>query len=555
MTASKRTSSLFSKLLGADTIKKGSTHELLQGLGYIKQNQTGLIHWLPLGLRTLKNVQEIVCKRMNEAGAQEVALSALSSKALWKQTNRWCNKELFKLKDSKSKEYCLAATCEEDVTALMKDVLKSYKDLPVTIYQVTRKYRDELRPRGGLLRGREFVMKDAYSFHLDAASAIDRFHEMNKVYSSIFKDLKLDFVSAEADCGDIGGELSREFHYLHESGEDIVYTCDSCSQISNVEKCSSLPEEIGQFCGDLKVVYALNQEHDKIICFYYPADRIFNWNLASTATNFNIDVNSRNLGNPKVLELFSKRNKDAPVSSIIQVMDARINLSVKLPDFPLKQHFHNNFPKFVGNSLVDAIEGELCGACRKGHLKANNSIEIGHTFYLGFKYSVPMSATVRTANNEKTPVEMSCYGIGISRLLGAIAQSSRDKHGLSWPAAIAPYKVSLIFEENDENVNAVLRLLHYRVFIDDTPRASLGRKIKLSHQLGIPLCVIVGKKSWPRVEIEVRAKRFANTWASEFKINRTLYKWDISHESGPFEKHYCDPRYLNHVLTILLRDL
>lgn len=182
------------------------THELLQQLGYVKQASSGVLHWLPLGLKTLRNIEGIIRRRMDESGAHEVSLSSLSQRSLWETTGRWSNTELFKLKDAKKKDYCLVPTCEEEITWLMNSYLTSYKDLPIIAYQITRKYRDELRPRGGLLRGREFLMKDAYSFHLNSEDAVSTFERVNATYDKIFTDIGVPFVSAVADSGDIGGD-------------------------------------------------------------------------------------------------------------------------------------------------------------------------------------------------------------------------------------------------------------------------------------------------------------------------------------------------------------
>ncbi|AET39727.1 putative proline--tRNA ligase AIM10 Ecym_4707 [Eremothecium cymbalariae DBVPG len=547
-----------SKKISSEVLRNGTTHDLLQELGYIKQSHAGLVHWLPLGLRTLRNVEDVVRKKMEESGAHEVQLSTLSSKLLWERTDRWNNHELFKLKDGKGASFCLSPTCEEEMTWLMKGYLQSYKDLPLIVYQITRKYRDELRPRGGLLRGREFLMKDAYSFHLDSSDAIKTFHKMNDIYSGILKEFRLPFVSAVADCANMGGEMSKEYHYLSDGGEDVLYTCDSCAHVSNIEKCSSMPIESAQMASDVNVRYALNQEHDVLICFYYPAKRIFNWNLALDALENDIDRSLKNVPNDKVIEIFLKQNEDPIFSSIVRVMDTRLSPRCNLPEFPLKQYLKNNFSQLNGYTLVDAEEGELCGECGKGTLKASKSIELCHTFYLGRRYSEPLNATIRSTNNDKVTIEMGSYGIGISRLLAAVAQVSKDHLGLCWPSTIAPYKISLNYAQDDENVKTVKNLLRFDPFIDTSASATLGTRLQLSQQLGIPLSVIVGKKSWPKVEIEVRGKRFSNLWIQHHAKSAMQYSWDYipaNPAEHSLEKHHCLPEHLNDVLTILLQDL
>ncbi|AGO11475.1 AaceriACR233Wp [[Ashbya] aceris (nom. inval.)] len=547
---------LFTPAKGAaELVKQGSTHDLLQGLGYIRQSQSGLVHWLPLGLRCLRNVEGIVRKRMDECGGQELLLSTLSPEALWQRTGRWENKELFKLRDSKGKKYCLSATCEEDVTWLMSECLESYKDLPSLVYQIGTKYRDELRPRGGLLRSREFLMKDAYSFHADSQDAMQMFHKMKQVYDQIFTDLKVPFKSAAADCGSIGGELSREYHYLHEKGEDVLYSCNSCSQVSNVEMCASTPTEPGLHTGDVAVAYALNQVHDTLLCLYYPADRTLNWNLALSVMDNDIDMTLAHAGNERVLELFLEQNTDPMFSSVVRVMDSRLSSRAQFPDFPLQTYLKNNFSQLNGHSLVHATQGELCGDCGKGTLDARNSIEVGHCFYLGRTYSEALGATVRMRTNETSCLEMGCYGIGISRLVGAIAEVTRDSKGLCWPSCVAPYKVSLNYAAEDENVRTVRSMLSLDAF-ESPAGTSLGASLQLSQQLGIPLSVIVGKKSWPHVEIEVRGRRFSDTWRTDHQKHHEQYGWRaVPATDGAREKHYCLPEHLDAVLAALLRDL
>lgn len=540
--------------LSSDILEKLPTHELLQSLGYIKQSHSGLVHWLPLGLEVLRSIESIIRFRMNESGGFEVSLSTLSSKLLWEKTNRWSNKELFKLKDSKNKDYCLVATCEEEITSLMKQYIGSYNDLPLLVYQISRKYRDELRPRGGLLRGREFVMKDGYSFHSDSKSAILMFDKMNEVYNNIFQDIKLPFVSAVADSGDIGGDLSREYHYEHKSGEDELLSCNKCKSIHNIEKCMSLPKNHGNYTGSVNVKYMLNENHDTLICLYYPSNRVLNWNLVLDCIEKDIDMRLKHYSNEEVLSIFQNQKLEPILQKFTRIIDCRLNSRSNFPDFPLTSYLKNNFSQLNDFSIVNSVEGEVCGKCESGLLKGSKSIEIAHTFYLGKKYTDPLNALVRNSENTTQVMEMGCYGIGVTRLVGAIAQVTRDDYGLCWPSPVAPYKLSLNFITNDDNVQRVYKSLNYVPFIDST-NVSLNNKLQLSHQLGIPLAVIVGKKHWPLVEIEVRGKFFTTTWRSEYELNKTQYMWEVDETSNVFMKHYCHHHQLNKVISILLKDL
>ncbi|GAV52123.1 hypothetical protein ZYGR_0AG01140 [Zygosaccharomyces rouxii] len=542
-----------------DSIKALPTHELFQTLGFIRQSQSGLVHWLPMGLRTLNKVESIVRHRMNKDGdALEVSLSALSPRSLWEKTNRWSGTELFKLKDAKKADYCLTPTCEEDITNLMNGFITSYRDMPVTVYQITRKYRDELRPRGGLLRGREFLMKDAYSFASNEEEALETFQKINTVYNKIFQDLKIPFVSAWADTGDIGGDLSREYHYLHEGGEDTLLTCDQCGNVSNVEKCESFPDEVGLHSGDANVKYALSKDHSTLICYYYPSTRQFSWNLAMDAVDGDVDVTLKSESNANVLKAFERPEDEIMFSKVLRIMDCRLNSRSNFPDFPLTKYLKSNFGQLNEVSLVAAEAGELCGSCEEGHLHGDTSIEVGHTFHLGTKYSEPMESKFTDRNNNSHSIpQMGCYGIGISRLVGAIAEVTRDSKGFKWPTSVSPYLIS-ICGKNEQLVQETRQKIgSQEVLSQFNSKLGLGARIKLSHALGIPLAIIVGPKSWPKVEIEVRGQRWNGneTWKQSYEDHKYEYDWQILATDDGIEKHLVPIENLSEVCKILLADL
>ncbi|CEP60203.1 putative proline--tRNA ligase AIM10 LALA0_S01e05336g [Lachancea lanzarotensis] len=551
-----------SKNLDKNGLKLHSTQDLLQLLGFVKQSKSGLVHWLPLGLRTLNKIKTIIKRRMEDQGrAQEVSLSLLSPKALWESTDRWINSELFKLKDSKGSDFCLAPTCEEEITTLMGSYISSYKDLPLTVYQIGRKYRDEKRPRGGLLRGREFLMKDAYSFDQTPQDAVTTFENMNKTYDLIFKDLKVPFVSAWADSGAIGGDLSKEYHFVHETGEDIVLECNGCSNVSNVEKCLSYPHETNTYTGDVSVRYALNVARDTLLCLYYPKNRTLNWNLVLAAMEKDVDSSLADVSNETVLQLFhaGKNEDDLMFSSVVRVMDCRLSSKANFPDFPLTQYLKSNFSQLDDVSLVDAEEGEICGACEEAELKASNSIEVGHTFYLGQKYSKPFNVKFTTRDNKEQLCEMGCYGIGVSRLVAAIAQVTRDEMGLRWPKAVAPYQISVCGAKSDElleEVTNALKAWSPEIWVNEDPKVNLGRKIATSHNLGIPICVIVGKKQWPYVNLEVRAPYMTETWLTKQAENGETWGWTCDTEQRDLiKKHRVHKNHLKDVIDVILTDM
>ncbi|CAI4551906.1 ALI_collapsed_G0016690.mRNA.1.CDS.1 [Saccharomyces cerevisiae] len=560
------------KSLSNNTLKSETTQELLQTVGFVRRSQVGLFQWLPLGLRSLNKVSNAIRNRMDsDGGAIEVSLSAISSKALWQATDRWNNSELFKLKDSKGKQYCLTATCEEDITDLMKNYIASYKDMPITIYQMTRKYRDEIRPRGGILRGREFLMKDAYSFASNEEDAFASFQKLDDTYNKIFKDLKIPFVSAWADSGDIGGEFSKEFHLIHESGEDTLMSCKHCGDISTLDMSQSYPEKDGQYSGDVDCKYALTKDHSTLICFYYPKDRQLNWNLALNAMDKDIDLTLRNKPNDHVLQVYEKDNEDVMFSKILRVMDCRLNSKSNFPDFPLKKYLKNNFGQISDVSIVDAQENEICGKCEEGRLEPLKSIEVGHIFLLGNKYSKPLNVKfVDKENKNETFVHMGCYGIGVSRLVGAIAELGRDSNGFRWPAIMAPYKVSICTGPNNPENSQRLQDVKSKLLNDPTmqnlqndildqfnEKLGIGARIKLSHAMGIPLCVIIGSKSWPNVEIEIGGIRWGekDLWRKQFEKRCSELQWKCTKNEHGIEKHTVPIQHLVEVIGVLLKDM
>lgn len=516
--------------LSKDYLMNASTNELLETLGFVKRSHSGLYTWLPLGLKTLDNIQSVVRRRLDvDAKAVELSLSSLSAKSSWESTGRWENSEMFKLRDGRKREYCLVPTCEETMTELVRDYVKSSKDLPFIVYQITRKFRDELRPRGGILRGREFLMKDAYSFARDADDALELFKVMDRVYNQIFKDLKLPYLSAYADSGVMGGKMSKEFHLKHNSGEDTVLTCERCNHNANIEVCDSFPIETKSYSGDVEVKYALDVDHSMLICFYYPKDRMLNSNLCLSALEGDLDISSLDTANEQVVNMFQKENEDPMFTRILRVMDCRLNSRSNFPDFPLTTYLKNNFGQINDVSLVSSQSGELCGKCRSGVLKSVKTIEIGHIFNLGTKYSEPLGLEYQDTSGSRNQVVMGSYGIGLSRLLGAIAEIGRDSEGLKWPSLIAPYGISVVVSPGIKSDDA--RLKNVETAVRQTEfgqrqgvlscfheKLGFGARIRLSHSIGVPMCVIVGSQSLAAGKVELELRK----WDSEIAYPEAL---------------------------------
>lgn len=498
-----------SELLSASTMQAIPTHELLVKLGLVAHPKPGLVHWRPLGLNVLAKVEALAHKHMQAAGAEQVRMLALSPAALWQQTGRWAGTELFKLKDSAGADYCLAPTYEEEITALVRAHVASYKALPLIYYQITDKFRDEKRPRSGLLRGREFIMKDAYSFDVLEQEAMAAYETMTRAYESFFAALRVPFVRADADTGDIGGLMSHEWHYVHPLGEDTLFTCLACGASLNVEKTLSYPAEESEASGPVAVRYFTTADQSTLVCAYYPGTRELQPTFLKEEVP-DLDL-ALPLSQDELLALFA--DEDTLISKrMVRVMDLRLTLRSNFPDFPVKFINRSLMTTLTDVPIVAAAEGEVCAKCEDGTLHLSRAIEVGHTFYLGDKYSRALGLQVEVPDLEGRlelrDVVMGCYGIGISRVIAAIAEITRDARGLRWPAAIAPWEATVVDASgrHGEEVGRVLDAAGVDCRLDDRGKIGLGRKVKEANAIGIPAVVLVGKK-YPMVEIETRAEK------------------------------------------------
>ncbi|KAH3661606.1 hypothetical protein OGAPHI_006454 [Ogataea philodendri] len=471
------------------------TTDLLIKLGFVSQPNSGLTHWLPLGLWTVRNIIGIIRKHHDKIGCQEVSLSVMSHHSLWDKTKRWQNDELFKVG-----EFCLAATAEEEITQLVQRYADSYKKLPIITYQIGRKYRNEKRPRGGLLRGREFIMKDAYSFDVNQTNALKSFEKMNQVYYDIFKEIKVPFVKANADSGDIGGDLSYEWHFVSEHGEDTLLECDACGVIGNIERVRPHFED-GKYANEAQVNYHLTKDGDLCVV-YSPKGRRVNYKFLKEEdlVDFRPGLSSQ-----EAIEIF-KDPQQSEFKNIIRVMDVGVGPGTLLPDLEVP-YVRSRMTTFEDVSFTDAQDGDTCSLCKAGQLKSFKGIEVGHTFYLGKKYSEALNAGFADSEGQKQLYEMGCYGIGVSRLVAAIAEATRDSYGLRWPASVAPVQLDVVvagsFTGDKTAVDELVSNMQgVRVRVDDED-GGLGEKLARSKRIGIPLQLIVGKQ-YPQVEIEIR---------------------------------------------------
>lgn len=545
------------ELLNPKSLVNVPTHELFTKLLYVNHPKPGLVNWMPMGMAVLNKVKKLVHRNIQATGAEEVSLSSLSNSSLWEITGRWSGKELFKLKDSNGSDYCLAPTCEEEITNLVKTNIRSYKNLPLLYYQINTKFRDEKRPRSGLMRGREFIMKDAYSFDSSEENAMHTYDRMVEAYYRIFGELKVPFVKADADTGEIGGSLSHEWHYVHSTGEDTLYTCSECGNSLNIEKTLSYPLEEQQH-QDVGVKYFTTVDRNMLVCAYFPASREF---VASFLKNDIPDIDlSGSLSESQILDLF--RDEETLISKrIVRIMDSRLNSRSNFPDFPIKFINRSLITTLTDIPIVAAEEGELCVGCEEGILQKNRAIEVGHTFYLGDKYSKALGCTVDIPRDdgtmEKRNVLMGCYGIGIGRIIASVAEINRDEHGLRWPSIIAPWQVTVVNANSDskgDEVVAALERNNIESRVDDREKIGLGRKIKDSNAMGIPLVVIVGK-NYPMLEVEVRGLRYGDQLKWRELYDEKDFEWEVEEENGVDIRHRVHGEHVEKVVESLLADM
>ncbi len=523
------------------------SHIYLVRAGFIRQLAAGLYEYLPLGFKVLKKIEGIIRKYMDEAGALEVLLPILTPAELWQETGRWdvYGKELFRVEDRKGRMFALGPTHEETITDLVRKNIRSYKDLPKNFYQIQTKFRDEARPRYGLIRGREFIMKDAYSFDVSEEMAIKSYEIMKETYKKIFDELGLDYLMVEADTGAIGGKFSHEFVVKVPNGEAHIVYCEKCGYAANVEaakyefELDKLPpenekplekvhtpnvssvEEVAQFLGvsPKKIVKTLVYILDdgSAVAVVIRGDRELN--ETKLANYFNVIdarlATSEELEKLGIVEGFvGPIGIDIPVYADVSVKDLHnFVVGANEKDY----HYINvNIPRdFKPVEFVDfstAREGDPCPVC-KAPLKETTGLEVGHIFLLGTKYSEAMKAYFVDKDGREKPIIMGCYGIGVSRLMAAAVEQNHDENGIIWPENIAPFKLQILalnIKDNQikdiaENIYQKAKEKGIEVLYDDRDM-SPGAKFKDADLIGIPYRIVVGKKvKENKVEIQKRA--------------------------------------------------
>jgi len=538
----------FSKLIGktlkeipaeADTI----SHQLMVRAGMIRQLCAGVYSYLPLALRSLKKIENIIRDEMDKAGGQEIGLPVLQPRELWDKSGRAeaFGKNLFELSDRKERRLVLGPTHEEVITDLVGYFVKSYRDLPVLPYQIQTKFRDEPRPRGGLIRVREFTMKDLYSFDIDEKGLDESYRKMRRAYQNIYRRTGLPVIMIQADSGAIGGKDSSEFMAVTECGEDVIIYCDKCGYAANSEKANSIKaegvnqdpmvtrevatpgqktiEEVARYLGIPKV--------QTIKAVFYIADG----EIIFVTLRGDIEVNEIKLKNllkakelrlalpdeVKQAELVAGSASAIGLKGIRIVADESITMGTNFVAGANKPDYHLNNVNYPRDFKVDLIgdialaqAGEGCPECGSA-LKSARGIEVGHIFKLGILLSEKLGAYYTDAEGISRPIVMGCYGIGIGRLLASVIEASHDEKGIIWPVSIAPYHVYLcpLFMEDDkvaktaEDLYCALTGAGVEVLYDDRPD-SPGVKFNDADLLGIPLRITVSPRTLEKGSVELK---------------------------------------------------
>ena len=543
------------------------SHKLMLRAGLMRKMAAGIYNYMPLGLKVIENVKNIVREEMNNAGAQEFLASALIPAELWQESGRWdaYGAEMFRLKDRHNRDFCLGPTHEEVFTDIVRNEIKSYKQLPLNLYQIQTKYRDERRPRFGVMRSREFIMKDGYSFDKDQEGLDLAYEKMRKAYVNIFNRCGLDAKAVAADSGAIGGSGSAEFMVKSEVGEDDVVFCTACDYAANIEKAPSTPEhgekeelmevekvetpavksieDLAKFfeCSPKKIAKTLIfQADDNVVAVVLRGDREANEVKIANA-----------IGEVIELEMASEEAvKEATGAAVgfagpmgikvdMLLVDQEVAnmynfiIGANETDMHLKNvNYGRDFEGIVGDFRNVTI-GEKCPECGK-EITISRGTEVGHIFKLGTKYSESMGATFIDEDGKAKPFLMGCYGIGVTRTVASIIEQHNDENGIIWPLEVAPYHVSVIPAnvKNEEQATKAeeiyneLRKMGVEALLDDRKERA-GVKFKDSELMGIPMRITVGKMIGEgQVEFKLRNGGEVETLSIEEVYNRVREEFE-----------------------------
>lgn len=539
------------------------SHQLMLRAGLIRKLASGVYSYLPLGLKTLKKVENIVRNAMDTHDAQELLMSAVLPKEYFEVSGRWevFGPEMFRLHDRASREFCLGPTHEEIFTDTVKNTIKSYKQLPVTLYQIQTKYRDERRPRFGVIRAREFVMKDAYSFDTNQEGLDKSYQNMYEAYKEAFDKMGLEYLIVDADSGAMGGSGSQEFMVKSDVGEDTIAYC-SCGFCSNIEKAGCLADNEGLSATllDMEKIYTPDSRTIEELTQFLNTDaKSFAKTLLYNADGKIVAVmvrGDREVNETKLVNHLGAINLElASPDEVVETTGAAVGFAgpvglkvdvlvdnevANMKNFVVganetKYHFtnvniHKDFePTFIGDFRNIEV-GDTCPICKKEKIETCQGIEVGHIFKLGTKYTDSMECTYLDENGkEQTPI-MGCYGIGVSRCLAAIIEQNADESGICWPMSVAPFQV-IVVPVNTKNETQVkmaeeiyykLRSAGIEVLLDDRNERA-GVKFKDADLIGIPLRINVGKGADDgNVEFVVRKTHEMTAMNYEDAITHTI---------------------------------
>jgi prolyl-tRNA synthetase len=526
------------------------SHRLLVRGGYIRKLAAGIYDFLPLATRTIHKISSIIREEMTRADAQEVFLPAVQPAEIWIESGRWAKygAELLRFKDRKGGEFCLGPTHEEVIVDLVRRDVRSWRALPLNLFQIQTKFRDEVRPRAGLMRGREFVMKDAYSFDVDEAGALASYESMYAAYERIFRRCGLDFRAVEADTGAIGGSRSHEFQVLATSGEDKIVSCGQCNYAANVEQAELVPatrgattptsgaparvptqgqrtiDEVSKFLGvpaerfiKTLIVQADGVLHAVLLRGDHELNEIklkkrlgasevtlAHEGLVQQATGAPVGF-AGPVGALKVASIVADHAVAGLVDAVTGANEADTHLTgvVEGRDFQVSG-WHD---------LRMAVEGDPCPRC-SGALRTFNGIEVGHVFFLGTRYSDAMKASYLDEAGQEKSMVMGCYGIGVTRIMAAAIEQNHDENGIVWPAGIAPFHVHVLPLQMNvpevvaaaEQVYKALQDAGLEVLLDDRDERA-GSKFKDADLLGLPWRIAVGARGVKEGTVELKARR------------------------------------------------
>ncbi len=512
------------------------SHQLLLRAGMMRMLSSGVYNYLPLGIRVLKKIENIVREEMDAIDSQEILLSALLPSELWEESGRWekFGPDMFKLKDRHGRDYCLGPTHEEIVTHLVRNEVKSYKQLPLSIYQIQTKFRDEKRPRFGLMRGREFLMKDAYTFDKDEDSMKTAYQEMWSAYSKVFERCELKFKVVEGDPGAMGGSGSHEFIALSDKGESEIFYCDKCDYAATDEEAQvvyqlaydadllelekvSTPnvktiEELTNFFkigGENFAKMVIYTVENQTVAVLVPGNREIN--PIKLINHLGIGEHELEMASEEVVKNATSAETGfaGPINlakDVRLIADKRITQMKNFivggneTDVHIKNvNYGRDFEAEIVDDLLLMVEGDNCPKCNEKICKDRGN-EVGNIFQLGTKYSVAMGATYLDENGKEKPLIMGSHGIGISRTMASIIEQSHDENGIIWPLSVAPYSTIIVVanSKNDEQQNAGFELYEklksqgVEVLIDDR-KERIGVKFKDAEIIGIPMIIVVGK--------------------------------------------------------------